>query len=128
MDCGSLQYPPREACHRCLSLKLKWKKQSGEAVLLSDTVLHHSNDLYYRERLPWRLGMVQLSTDDGRGPALICHVHSKVVRPPDARPVPVRLIARLDKSGQAVLIAMPVFSTNTALSTPEPEGDHSHGR
>ena len=27
---------------------------------LADTLLHHSNDLFFRERLPWRLGLVRL--------------------------------------------------------------------
>src|SRR2546422_6218271 len=54
-DCGTVQYPPREACQSCLSLLLDWKVQSGEAELLASTVLHHSNDLFFRERLPWRL-------------------------------------------------------------------------
>lgn len=106
-DCRKVQYPPREACHHCLSLDLRWRAQSGEALLLSDTVLHHSNDLYYRERLPWRLGMVQLLVDGATGPALICHVHSAVPSPKGPEPLAVRVIARLDKSGQAVLIATP---------------------
>jgi NAD(P)-dependent dehydrogenase (short-subunit alcohol dehydrogenase family)/uncharacterized OB-fold protein len=106
-DCHKVQYPPREACHHCLSLDLRWRAQSGEALLLSDTVLHHSNDLFYRERLPWRLGMVQLLLDGAIGPALICHVHSAVPSPKGPEPVAVKVIARLDKSGQAVLIATP---------------------
>jgi NAD(P)-dependent dehydrogenase (short-subunit alcohol dehydrogenase family)/uncharacterized OB-fold protein len=108
--CARVQYPPRDACQQCLSLDLKWKVQAGDAMLLSDTILHHSNDLYYRERLPWRLGMVQLLAPGA--PALICHVHSSVPRPvssPDRETgmPPVKLLARLDKSGQAVLIAVP---------------------
>ncbi|MFL6661713.1 MAG: zinc ribbon domain-containing protein, partial [Rhizobacter sp.] len=27
-DCGTVQYPPREACHKCLSPRLQWKAQS----------------------------------------------------------------------------------------------------
>ena len=111
-DCHKVQYPPREACHDCLSLNLRWRAQSGEAQLLSDTVLHHSNDLFYRERLPWRLGMVQLLVKHPcdstvQGPALICHVHAAVPSPQGPAPIPVQVIARLDKSGQAVLIAIP---------------------
>ncbi len=58
-DCGAVQYPPREACHRCLSARLRWRAQSGEGALLGTTTLHHSNDLFFRERLPWRLGLVR---------------------------------------------------------------------
>ena len=55
-----MQYPPREACHRCLSPSLNWRAQGGDGELLSQTTLHHSNDLFFRERLPWRLGLVRL--------------------------------------------------------------------
>ena len=98
-DCGAVQYPPREACHRCLSSHLKWREQSGEGELLSQTTLAHSNDLFFRERLPWRLGLVRLDA----GATLMLHLHGDV---PDA-PARVKVGARLDRAGQAVLIAFP---------------------
>jgi NAD(P)-dependent dehydrogenase (short-subunit alcohol dehydrogenase family)/uncharacterized OB-fold protein len=100
--CAAVQYPPREACHRCLSPRLKWTPQSGEGRLLSTTTLHHSNDLFFRERLPWRLGLVHLDS----GPTLIVHLHGEV---DDAGKTPqrVRVGARLDRAGQAVLIGFP---------------------
>src|SRR5687767_4999727 len=98
-DCGSVQYPPREACQRCLSIRLAWKSQSGQGELLAATVLHHSNDLFFRERLPWRLGLVRLAS----GPTVVAHLHGDV---PEA-PAKVRVAARLDRAGQAVLVALP---------------------
>jgi NAD(P)-dependent dehydrogenase (short-subunit alcohol dehydrogenase family)/uncharacterized OB-fold protein len=98
-DCSAVQYPPREACHRCLSPRLQWRTQSGEGSLLGTTTLHHSNDPFFRERLPWRLGLVQLAA----GPSLVVHLHGEVG---DA-PAPVRVGARLDRAGQAVLIGFP---------------------
>jgi len=98
-DCSAVQYPPREACHRCLSARLQWRAQSGEGTLLGTTTLHHSNDPFFRERLPWRLGLVQLAA----GPSLIVHLHGEVG---DA-PAPVKVGARLDRAGQAVLIGFP---------------------
>ncbi len=98
-DCNAVQYPPREACHRCLSARLQWRAQSGEGTLLGTTTLHHSNDPFFRERLPWRLGLVQLAA----GPSLIVHLHGEVG---DA-PAPVKVGARLDRAGQAVLIGFP---------------------
>ena len=59
--CRAVQYPPRDACHVCLSPQLKWTAQDGAGELLGETVLHHSNDPFYRERLPWRLGLVRLA-------------------------------------------------------------------
>lgn len=98
-DCSAVQYPPREACHRCLSARLQWRAQSGEGRLLGTTTLHHSNDPFFRERLPWRLGLVQLDA----GPSLIVHLHGEVG---DA-PATVKVGARLDRAGQAVLIGFP---------------------
>jgi NAD(P)-dependent dehydrogenase (short-subunit alcohol dehydrogenase family)/uncharacterized OB-fold protein len=98
-DCSAVQYPPRDACHRCLSPRLAWKPQSGAGELLSTTTLHHSNDLFFRERLPWRLGLVQLDA----GPSIMVHLHGEV----GEAPTRVHVGARLDRAGQAVLIGFP---------------------
>lgn len=98
-DCGTVQYPPREVCHKCLSASLRWREQSGEGALLGSTTLHHSNDLFFRERLPWRLGLVHLDA----GPTLMVHLHGEVGEAPQR----VRVGARLDRAGQAVLIGFP---------------------
>jgi NAD(P)-dependent dehydrogenase (short-subunit alcohol dehydrogenase family)/uncharacterized OB-fold protein len=99
-DCGAVQYPPREACHRCLSDRLRWREQSGLGELLATTTVHHSHDPFFRERVPWRLGMVRLDV----GPTLIVHLHGGCAPPPSR----VRVGARLDKSGQGVLVAFPI--------------------
>ena len=98
-DCASVQYPPREVCHHCLSPRLHWREQGGEGQLLACTTLHHSNDLFFRERLPWRLGLVHLDA----GPTVMTHLHGDVGEAPQR----VRVGARLDRAGQAVLIAYP---------------------
>lgn len=102
-DCGAVQYPPREACGSCVSPSLRWRPQSGAGELLAETTLDHSNDLYFRERLPWRLGMVRL--DDG--PSVMVHLHSEVGPAPQR----VRVGARLDRAGSAVLIGFPEKET-----------------
>lgn len=106
-ECGVVQYPPRESCQRCLSSALPWQEQDGAGELLACTVLAHSNDLYFRERLPWRLGMVKLDV----GPSVMVHLHGELGQNPDAAqhgaPCRVRVQARLDRTGQAVLIACP---------------------
>ncbi|HTW38151.1 MAG TPA: SDR family oxidoreductase [Steroidobacteraceae bacterium] len=96
--CGAVQYPPREACHRCLSSRLQWRPQAGEGELISQTILHHSHEAFFREHLPWRLGMVHLDC----GPTVIAHLHGGV--PP--APCRVRITAALDRAGQGVLIAL----------------------
>ena len=98
-DCGAVQYPPRESCVQCLSIRLMWTQQQGQGELLASTVLHHSNDLFFRERLPWRLGLVKLDC----GPTVVAHLHGAV----PAAPTPVHVAARLDRAGQAVLVALP---------------------
>ncbi len=98
-ECGATQYPPREACHQCLSPALRWQDQTGAGELLTETTLSHSNDLYFRERLPWRLGMVRLDA----GPSAMVHLHGEV----GAAPSRVRVGVRLDRAGQAVLIGFP---------------------
>jgi len=109
-DCGAVQYPPREACLRCLSPQLKWREQSGAGELLSQTTLAHSNDLFFRERLPWRLGLVRLDA----GATLMLHLHGDV----PAAPTRVKVGARLDRAGQAVLIAFPDKETEDMHDDP----------
>ncbi len=97
--CGTVQYPPREACQKCLSTELAWRPQTQSGELLSETVLHHSNDLFFRERLPWRLGLVQLAC----GPTVVAHLHERVA----AAPSRVQVNVKLDRAGQAVMLALP---------------------
>lgn len=102
-DCQAVQYPPREACGHCTSPHLHWRAQSGAGQLLAATTLHHSNDLFFRERLPWRLGLVHLDA----GPTVVTHLHGDV----QAAPARVTVGARLDRAGRAVLIAFPPEET-----------------
>lgn len=102
-DCGRIQYPPREVCRNCLSDRLVWKPQAGEGELISETLLRHSLELFFRERVPWRAGLVRLPGDV----TVVAHVHSDV--PP--APAKVRVRAHLDRAGQAVLVALPEHDT-----------------
>src|ERR1700677_323329 len=99
-DCDTVQYPPRESCHRCLSDRLPWTDQSGTGELIAETTVHLSQDAYFHERAPWRVGMVRLDA----GPTVIAHLPAAGA----AAPARVRVGARLDKSGQGVLVAFPI--------------------
>jgi len=110
-DCGAVQYPPREACHKCLSVRLRWQEQADGGELISSTVLRHSNDLFFRERLPWRLGMVRLDA----GPTIVVHLHADCPEPPGR----VRIRAGLDRAGQAVLMALPTDETPNMADDPQ---------
>jgi NAD(P)-dependent dehydrogenase (short-subunit alcohol dehydrogenase family)/uncharacterized OB-fold protein len=102
-DCGTVQYPPRETCQNCLSTKVFWKQQPDGGELLARTTLHHSNDLFFRERLPWRLGLVKLDC----GPTVVAHLYESIDKK-------VRVRAMLDRAGQAVLAALPQKEVNVA--------------
>ena len=97
-ECGALQYPPRDACSRCLSTGLRWRDVNPGGTLLAETTIRTTVDVYFRERMPWRTGTVQLD----EGPVVIAHLHGDV--PPGGR---VRMWNLLDRAGQAVLVAMP---------------------
>jgi len=101
-DCGTTQYPPREVCGHCLSERLRWQPVDASGRLLALTVLSHSNDLYFRERLPWRIGSIEMAA----GPTVVAHVHGDC-KEGDT----VRLALKLDRSGQAVMIALPQEAT-----------------
>jgi NAD(P)-dependent dehydrogenase (short-subunit alcohol dehydrogenase family)/uncharacterized OB-fold protein len=98
-DCGAVQYPPREVCRSCLSHQLIWRPQDGRGELLTETTLRTAQELYFRERLPWRLGLVRLDARVN----LVAYVHASV----GAAPGRVCIEPALDRAGQAALIAMP---------------------
>jgi len=104
--CGTVQYPPREACCRCLSERLTWKMQSGAGELLARTVLHHSHDPYFVARLPWYVGLVRLDC----GVSVVVHLPADAPKPP-AR---VWVGAHLDSGGAGVLVVMGTRSEEKA--------------
>ncbi len=101
-DCGAVQYPPRDACCRCLSTDLPWREADPTGTVIAETRIHASPDPYFRARLPWRAGSVRLAA----GPTAICHLHGDVARG-DA----VRLRLMLDKAGRGVMVALPQTPT-----------------
>lgn len=109
-DCGTVQYPARDACSGCLSVALSWQDVPPQGELIAETTIHTSTNLYFRERAPWRTGSVQLDA----GPTIICHVHGDVA--PRSR---VRLWNRLDRSGQGVLLAVPETLTPDMEDDPQ---------
>ncbi len=98
-DCGAVQYPPRAVCRTCLSHRLVWQPQDGRGELMSATVLRAAQELFFRERLPWRIGLVRLNA----GVNVITFLHMRV----GAAPCRVRVVSALDRAGQGVLVALP---------------------
>lgn len=109
-DCGTVQYPARDACCNCLSVELPWKDVSPRGELLAETTIRTSTNLYFRGRGPWRTGSVRLDA----GPMIIAHVHGDVA--PRSR---VKLLNRLDRSGQGVILAIPEERTPNMEDDPQ---------
>ncbi len=109
-DCGQVQYPPVDCCSECLSEQLLWTPMSGRGELLAHTTLYHSNDPFYRERLPWRLGLTRLE----EGPVVVAHLHRGCAPPPAT----VRVTAKLDRAGRGVLVALPADQSEEMHTDP----------
>ena len=100
--CDTVLYPPRQICVQCLGGELEWRDMDPHGELLAQTKLHHSNDIYYRDRLPWRLGVVRMDA----GPSVVAHIAEDCHQ--GSR---VRLGLHLDRAGNAVMSASPAQSS-----------------
>lgn len=99
-DCGAVQYPSREVCRSCLSGALVWKPiDDDSATVVSNTLLHHSLEEHYLERLPWHVVAVRPSLNF-IGSML---VHSAK---PWSAGEKVRLVAVSDYRGASSLLAV----------------------
>ncbi|MGP1255783.1 MAG: SDR family oxidoreductase [Kiloniellales bacterium] len=99
-DCGRVQYPARDACGSCLSVDLAWVPVPPDGELIAETTVRTSTEPYFRERTPWRVGTVSLAA----GPTVLAYLHGEVGTAPAA----VQVFPYLDRSGNAVLMALPV--------------------
>ncbi len=97
-ECGTLIYPVRDACPECLSCDFELKDIEPKGTVVSETKVRVSADPYFRERAPWRIGMVHLAG----GPLVIAHLHEEC-----GDGDTVRMSLQLDKAGQAVFFARP---------------------
>ncbi|WP_338311019.1 SDR family NAD(P)-dependent oxidoreductase [Bradyrhizobium sp. TM239] len=101
-ECNTFAYPPRDCCPVCLSTVLPLRDAPNEGVLVSDTLVRVPADVYFRERAPWRIGLVHLDC----GPIMVAHVHGDCHEGEK-----VRMSLQLDKAGQAVAFAAPTSMT-----------------
>jgi NAD(P)-dependent dehydrogenase (short-subunit alcohol dehydrogenase family)/uncharacterized OB-fold protein len=109
-ECATVIYPPRDACPRCLSARLPFRDVDNRGTLLVETTIRTSTDVYFRERMPWRIGTVKLDT----GPSVVAHLHGDL-----REGQRTRLQLKLDKSGQAVVIALPAEDTPNMQDDPQ---------
>jgi NAD(P)-dependent dehydrogenase (short-subunit alcohol dehydrogenase family)/uncharacterized OB-fold protein len=101
-DCAHILYPPRDACPRCLSARLTFGDVDPHGRLIAETTIRVSTDPYFRERMPWRVGTVKLDA----GPVIVAHLHGDTIEGER-----VKLVLKLDKSGSAVMLALPAQET-----------------
>lgn len=94
-SCGAFTWPARDACPACLG-RLQMQDAPDGATILATTQAEVPADAYFRERAPWRTGLVQMEA----GPQAIVHLGMGLA-PGDA----ARLTLMLDRAGQAVLYA-----------------------
>jgi NAD(P)-dependent dehydrogenase (short-subunit alcohol dehydrogenase family)/uncharacterized OB-fold protein len=109
-DCATVVYPPRDACPRCLSPRLPYQDVADGGTLLAETTLRTSTDVYFRERMPWRVGIVALDC----GPSIVAHLHGDL-----REGERTRLALKLDKSGQAIAMALPATDTPNMADDPQ---------
>jgi NAD(P)-dependent dehydrogenase (short-subunit alcohol dehydrogenase family)/uncharacterized OB-fold protein len=109
-DCLSVIYPPRDACPSCLSHRLPFKDVSSRGILVAETTVRVSPDSYFRERTPWRVGLVKLDA----GPTIVAHLHGDAVEGAH-----VQLALKLDRSGAPVMLAMPDKDTSNMADDPQ---------
>jgi NAD(P)-dependent dehydrogenase (short-subunit alcohol dehydrogenase family)/uncharacterized OB-fold protein len=109
LDCNTAIYPPRDACPTCLSARLPFRDVARGGTLIAETTVRTTTDPYFRERTPWRVGTVKLDA----GPVVVAHLHGDAVE--GGR---VRLELKLDKSGSAVVMALPEKDTENMADDP----------
>ncbi len=109
-ECSKYTYPPRDACPHCLSHILPFVDAPTGGTLICETIIRVSSDSYFREHLPWRQGIVKSDC----GPQIIAHIHGDCVEGQT-----VRLSLQLDKSGQAVMFALPAQETPDMRDDPQ---------
>ncbi len=97
-ECGAVQYPPRELCRGCLSDALEWRDTDPSGAVIAETTTRVTPDTYFRGLMPVRIATVLLDA----GPSLIARLHGAV-----GRGDRVRVAARIDAAGQAILLALP---------------------
>jgi short-subunit dehydrogenase/uncharacterized OB-fold protein len=109
-ECGTVQYPPRDVCGTCLGDRLPWREvpPGGEVVAVTTTQI--AAELYFRERAPWRSGLVALDC----GPRIVAHLHGAC-----GTGSRVRLDLKLDHAGRGAVFAMPEVAMPHQEDDPE---------
>ena len=109
--CGTVHYPPRPVCGICLADTLTWREVAAGGRVLATTELSHSLEPYFRDRLPWPIASIKLDA----GPVALAHL-----APGLAAEARVTLVNRLDRGGEAVLVALSQDKTQEEWTMADP--------
>lgn len=69
-SCDVTQFYPRTLCSRCGGTELEWVQASGEAQIVSYTVVRRAITPAFAERVPYVVAIVRLA----EGPQLMSHI------------------------------------------------------
>jgi hypothetical protein len=72
-ECGSLQFPPRAHCTRCLATNIEWKELSGDCTLITFTKVDAA-PAAFAEQAPYLLGLAELA----EGPKVFAWIDRKL--------------------------------------------------
>jgi NAD(P)-dependent dehydrogenase (short-subunit alcohol dehydrogenase family)/uncharacterized OB-fold protein len=116
-QCRAVQYPVREICRNCLSDDLRWEAVSATGVVLSVTTIRHSTDPYFQAHRPLLMGSVLLDA----GPVVMARFSGEAAIA-GAR---ITLQNHLDRSGEAILVAVPEHTMKREVVLPDPNREIS---
>ncbi|RMF11639.1 MAG: hypothetical protein D6757_10780 [Alphaproteobacteria bacterium] len=99
-DCGAWIYPVQNFCRRCLGENLH-EERIAEALgtLVSWTRLQTSLEPWFRDRMPWDIGLVRLDA----GPNVIAHLGEGLERRIGER---ARVVTVKDAADRCVFVAL----------------------
>ena len=71
-NCGHYQFFPRRWCLECGGSSLTWEQVSGEAELVTYTVVRRAPSKAHSGRLPYAIGIVKLAEGPQMMASLVC--------------------------------------------------------
>jgi uncharacterized protein len=104
-SCAEIVFHPRRHCTRCLSTDLRWNDSAGQGTVYSYTVIRQHGYPYFRGRLPYMIGLVDL--DDG------FRMLAEIDAPPDDVRIGQRVSVAWEDHAE---LAVPVFRPADAWS------------
>ena len=69
-DCDHFQFFPRIICSRCMGQNIEWIKASGQAQLVSYTIVRRPVSAAYKPEIPYVVALVQLE----EGPTMMSNI------------------------------------------------------